>query len=91
MNRHAERQSATRTLLTNCEVNKPLCTFLDRSMTNYRTPRPTAAQIQPRRLASHTWASHACTMMEYYAVNRPDLMGAPPPARSTRVAAAWEG
>jgi hypothetical protein len=90
MNRHAERQSATRTLLTNCEVNKPLCTFLDRSMKNYRTPRPTTAQLRPRRLASHTWASHACTMLEYYAVNKPDLMGAPPPVRASRVAAAWE-
>lgn len=86
---HEQRQTMTKLLLRNMEVNAATNTMLDASMKGYRRPKPRDG-IRPQKLAVHDWASHLATAMEYLAVN---VKADPTPTKATtipRQRAAWE-
>ena len=87
---HDERQTRTRLLLRNAEVDRSGCRLLDESMRNYRRPA-SRRSVGFQKRALHNRHSHACTAVEYIAANLTDLVEtAPLPTVLPRHVSAWE-
>lgn len=88
---HEDRQTATRTLLRNCEVNTSRCGMLEWSATRYKRAERSANTTAARLIAPvHNRASHVMSALEYIAVNAPDLSSDDQVTEPARHAAAWE-